>query len=135
MNRYETEYCQKIMKKMGSMKVSPLFFEAIKYPPRSLSHNRKNEKERITFHNIEMCLNNNMYTKEDWIRSMRSLFQTIQNEYREESIISLIAADLNNWFEKKIKFFPKDPQEEWLLKFSKAQKKSANILENSPFLK
>ena len=134
MNNYEIDYCSRIMKKMYSMKVSPLFFETINSPPKAMGNSQTNEN-RLTFAKIQSSLFNNLYTKEQWIKNMRTLFQTVKHEYREESIVSLIASDLSDWFEKKIKIFPKNQQEEWLLKLAKAQKEAAFVLEKSPLPK
>ena len=133
MNSYEIDYCKRIMDKIESWKVAPQFFQDISVPLKSFGNQKAKENNKsINFPTIRSSLINNLLTKEQWIKNMRMFFQTIKNQYREESIISLIAADMNNWFEKKIKIFPKNSQEEWLLKYAKIQKEADAIIKNSP---
>ena len=129
MNQYEKEYCLSVMKKLREKHVSSEFFKIIEYPP---SKNTRGDEKRKTIEIIYSSLNNDLYTKGDWIKSVRTLFQIVMNEYRENSVIYLIASDLSEWFEKKIKLIPKNAQERWLAEYSKAQKEAEFVLNNIP---
>ena len=126
MNDFETNYCKRVMQKIESTKVSAEFFNRIK-------SDAPNGSKNSDFSKIKEGLTNKLYTKQEWVKSMRGYFQNIMNSYREDSIIFLIASDLSKKFEKNAAFIPRNAQEEWLVKFGKAQKIAKLLSEKTPF--
>ena len=130
MNEFENEYCLKIMRKIESQPVTRPFLERLERPVPT--KDKKTNEKKLTFSNIKFNLNNGMFNKAEWIKEMRTFFQNVANEYRDDSVICLIAKDFSNWFEKKVKYFPRNAEEEWLMKYEKVQQEAKFILENSP---
>jgi hypothetical protein len=68
----------------------------------------------------------------DFGRDIELIWFNVKSCFEPESPMFLIALQLEQWFHKRLKKFPKTPMDEWMMQFQKVQKSVRQLLESAP---
>lgn len=82
---------------------------------------------------IRENLKNDQYKSiQDWICDVFLVFDNALSLFNSGSPINAIAKDLRNWFEKKVKNFPRTSNELWLIEFTSTHEKLQKLVDSYP---
>lgn len=128
MNEYEIKYCLKIIEDMMQ---APLYKEFFLTKDNLSKPKIVQNKEKIN--RITQTLRNGIYaSKARWLQDMRSFFQALSDDFREDSLSFCIVAYFSDLFESKVKFIPKNQDDEFYQRFAEIQVRAKNLLESMP---
>jgi hypothetical protein len=102
--------------------------KAISQPFKSIESQKSNKIKDLI--KIGSNLQENKYDSIlEFISDVRELFYQFQYSETKDQFIPILATSLSKWFEEKILKYPRTPQEQWLIKAEKLQKKTRKLIE------
>ena len=132
MTDFQKKYCLRMLDKIEKHPISELFRDkpsAIddRYST-SLIEPEKYMDLKIVRKKLEegqyKCIN-------DWGSDVRMIWKNAQDNY-PDSAISLMAADLSRWFEKRWGEYPRTEEEQWAKKLKKVEASVRNLTSKFP---
>lgn len=129
---FQRTWCKKILEKIEKMHIS----EPFKQKVANDSHNQGYYdviSDPIDLSVVRKKIEEGTYlTALEYIKDMRQIFYNSMSFYQYGHPHFLIAQDLSEWFEKKLKKFPRTAHEEWLIKLERAKLKVNRLIEKAP---
>ncbi|KAK8893854.1 hypothetical protein M9Y10_022283 [Tritrichomonas musculus] len=130
---FQLKQCLKILDKLEEKSISKPF-------QRNLAENfglpepiREYLEKPIDLSTIRDRLKNNKYkTIQEWGRDVFLVFDNVLCLFHVGSPINAMAKDLRNWFEKKLKNFPRTRNEKWLIEFNSTHEKLQKLVDSYP---
>ena len=138
MKNIERDACIKIMNEMLS---SPLFEPIITKLSSSssmqfnISDDLKNciQENDIDLKKVLKDLKNDKYkNRQEWINSIKQIWEKILEFPNQRSIITAIAKEQKEWFQKRILKIPHSRTEEWIINAQNASNNLKNLLKHPP---
>lgn len=114
------EICEAFIDPVDPVKQgAPDYYEKIKHPM-ALSNVRDNLKSRA------------YQTVEEFQSDVNLIWSNAREYNGDDNLITHVALEAKNWFEKQMKQFPSTPEEEWLRKMQKISKEFQNAINHPP---
>lgn len=115
-----------MMKKMRGREITLPFREGLN---QTLGIEDPNFPKCLSLDDVEENLGEGKYGSiSEWIRDVRTVFQTPSVLFPEQSTIRLIGDYLDGWFERKTHEYPRTETEEWLIKLNKVESELSQLV-------
>lgn len=132
LSEFQRSWCKKILDRIEKMHISEPFKEKVANDSRNQGYYDV-ISDPIDLSIVRKNLDEGTYPSVlEFIKDMRQVFYNAMSFYPYGHPHFLMAQDLSEWFEKKLKKFPRTSHEEWLIRLERAQIKVNHLIEKAP---
>ena len=135
---FQRKWCISVMDKMGKIHTSKPF-EAKPSQDTQLGQRFADLcPEAIDLNTVRERLQQKRYNSViEWGLDVRKVFWCWISFYQNEAQhpVAQMARDLQEWFEKKFNSYPRDRNEQWMMKLEKARRKCEKLIKTAPPMK
>lgn len=131
---FQQGWCISVINKIMSMPISSPFRLISLFLPSDCGRNvYEILKNPIDLNTILQNVKDNKYDRMvEWEYDVNLIWENAKILYHEKSPQFAMALDLEKWFKKKTKNYPRTKDELWLNKFEKARDKLRDLVNNCP---
>lgn len=131
---FQQNWCVRIIKRIIKSPISYPFRTVDSFLPPNCARNiYEIIKNPIDLNMILQNVIDKKYSRMvDWEHDVNLIWENAKILYHEKSPQMAMALDLEEWFKKKTKNYPRSKDEQWLNKFEKARNKLKKLVDNTP---
>jgi hypothetical protein len=130
---FQKAYCLKMLDKIEKRPISVFFRDPMSSETEYMSGYLERPKKPMDLRAVRKAVLDGTYkTINEWGADIRLIWSNAQYCYPQDSPISMMAAELSAWFEKKSTEYPRSEQENWMKKVKKLRVRVRELHETMP---